>query len=152
MLYDIRLRLSHQYTETITGGRHRLCLEPLELPEVQNILASKINSQPEPTENSEYFDFFGNKIHELSFKGIHEETSFELTAHVQREVPLIKNYSTNVDELQNLLANFSTMSSLSPHHFLGNSERINLLKSFKEFSLRFVQTNIYVLDLMQKIG
>ena len=111
MLYDIRLILSHQYTEAITGGRHRLCLEPLELPEVQNILASKISSQPEPTENSEYFDFFGNKIHELSFKGIHEETSFELTAHVQREVPLIKNYSTNVDELQNLLANFSTMSS-----------------------------------------
>ena len=56
MLYDIRLKLSHQYTETITGGRHRLCIEPLELPEVQNILASKISSHPEPTEKSEYFD------------------------------------------------------------------------------------------------
>ena len=152
MLYDIRLKLSHQYTETITGGRHRLCIEPLELPEVQNILASKISSQPEPTEKSEYFDFFGNRVHELSFKGVHEETSFELTAHVQREVPKIKNFSANIDELQNVLANFSEVSSLSPHHFLGNSERIILLRSFKEFSLRFVQTKIYVLDLVQKIG
>ncbi len=115
-------------------------------------MASKISSQPEPTEKSEYFDFFGNRVHELSFKGIHEETSFELTAHVQREVPKIKNFSANIDELQNVLASFSEVSSLSPHHFLGNSERIILLRSFKEFSLRFVQTKIYVLDLVQKIG
>ena len=152
MLYNICLKLSHKYDEFVTGGRHRLCIEPIDLPEVQKIEYFSIQNQPEAFEKSEYLDFFGNRIHEMFFQDALMELSFELLACVERVAPKHPKFSTNIVELENTIANFPNFSSLSPHHFLGNSERISLLSIFKEFSLRFVGKENDVLESLKEIG
>ncbi len=152
MLYNIRLRLSHKYDEFVTGGRHRLCIEPVDLPEVQKIQYFSIKNQPEAFEKSEYLDFFGNRIQEMFFQDALKELSFELVACVERVAPKLPKISINFVELENAIANFPNLSSLSPHHFLGNSERISLLSIFKEFSLKFFGKKNDIFELIEEIG
>ena len=127
----------------MTGGRHRLCIEPLDLPDVQKIQYFSVQNQPEAFEKSEYLDFFGNRTQEMFFQDALKELSFKLVACVERVAPKNPKISINFVELENAIANFQNLSALSPHHFLGNSERISLLSIFKEFSLKFIVEKTY---------
>ena len=125
MLYDITLRIEYAYDSLADAGRHILRLTPATLAGRQRVIASSLEIDPIPSEQSFAFDFFDNRCISISYDGAVEETAFLMQARVDRAAlePLF-DVSPGLDRLAKELETVNSVAADSPHHFRGLSPRV----------------------------
>ena len=125
MLYDIRLKLEYAYDAPVSGGRHLVRVFPATLEGMQRVVAASMTVDPQPTEHTEFFDFFGTRVAALAYRSAHEALEIAINARVEvtRSEPGI-DFSPDVVALRAEIAANWDMGRLSPHHFLSASPRV----------------------------
>lgn len=125
MLFDIRLRITHDYPGAAGTGRHRIRVVPADMPGRQRLLQRHLLVTPPPTETSTRPDFFGNPATLVVHDDPHEQMVIAMRAQVE-----VFERSGDLDvsaALSDLPADIDALHTLAPdapHHFLGPSPRV----------------------------
>ena len=154
MLYDIGLRIRYAYQTPAAGGRHVLCMTPLDMPG-QRAITSLLDVTPEPDERIARTDFFGNTLVEVAFRAPHAKIEFRLRARVERQAPEApaKDVSTPLLLLAQAIAAVRSLEPDSPHHFLANSPRVRTTRDFKAFAVKQIDMDkMTTLQAVEAIG
>lgn len=123
MLYEIRLRMTQEYSSSASGGRHLLRLMPMDAGgDGQRLIAGALDIKPAPKERFDRYDFFGNRTTELAFGDSHDVIDFHLRARVERLAQAPEgDRSPPLERLFDEAAAVTTLDPGSPHHFVGAS-------------------------------
>ncbi|MBA5777111.1 transglutaminase family protein [Stappia sp. F7233] len=153
MLYDIGLKILHEYESPASGGRHLLRLMPADLPGEQRLVAGHLNIEPQPAERREGTDFFGNPTVEIAYRFPHDEIRFEVQARVERlaEAPVL-NMSPCLGGLVREIGCVRSLGSEAPIHFTGRSDRVRLNAEMTAFARELVGPDMTVVDAVRAIG
>ncbi|SDG52466.1 transglutaminase family protein [Pelagibacterium luteolum] len=135
MLYDIRLKLEYAYDAPVSGGRHLARVFPANLPGIQRVVAAGLTLLPQPSEQTEFTDFFGTRVASLTYRSQHDALEIAVAARVEvlRKSPGI-DFSPSPEKLGDELAATWDMSALSPHHFVAASPRVDLAPAITEYA------------------
>ncbi|KFI27131.1 transglutaminase [Haematobacter massiliensis] len=125
MRYELKMSLDYIYEGGAEAGRHLLRIVPLQLAGEQRVEESRVTVDPSPAEWHERTDFFGNRVIELAFDGLVEETCFRLEARVER-LPqgALFDVSPRLADIAREVMEHRDLGPESPHHFLGPSARV----------------------------
>lgn len=153
MLYDIKLRIAYDYDNAADASRQITCLMPLDLPGEQRLVACTQSVAPEPQEWLERTDFFGNRVVELAYTQPHRNIIFTVNARVERDVKAalqpgllkLSSLSAEIDALRDLGPN-------APHHFLGDSARVQLHPSTTQYARARASGDPPVFEIVRNIG
>lgn len=125
MLYDIGLRIAYDYETPASGARHMLRVLPLTVPGVQRLIAGSLTIRPQPSERSDFTDFFGNPASSVLIRPSHDHFELRLQARVQVEIAEPSaDLTPTLDALAQDLALVRTLDASSPHHFVADSPRL----------------------------
>ena len=153
MIYDIKLRITYDYANSAVGGRHVICLRPIDLPLVQRVIASALDVDPAPEEWQERQDFFDNHVAEFGFRGAHDHLAVTLTARIERLVPtLALPPSLPMRDLPQLLSKSRQLGAQSPLHFMSPSTRVPLNAKMTGFAKAAVTPGMTVAEAVRAIG
>ncbi|MGQ0565427.1 MAG: transglutaminase family protein [Gemmobacter sp.] len=125
-VYDITARIRYDYSPPASAGHNILRLMPADLAGRQRLILGQIAASPDPAERGERFDFFGNRVAEISFRKPAATTAFTLRARVDRmaEPGARLDLSPPLAELADEIADLHSLAPDAPQHFLGPSPRI----------------------------
>jgi transglutaminase-like putative cysteine protease len=117
--YDIRLTLHYDYAAGAGGGRHQVRVTPRSVPGLQRVVATSLAFSPQPTERSDFSDFFGTAVTAIAFREAHDALDVRMQARVavDRPEPGI-DLSPSLDMLRREVAETLSLASWSPQHFL----------------------------------
>ena len=133
MLYDVRLELTYDYDATVHGGRHLIRVAPITVPGVQRVVASSLSFEPRPQRESTFIDFFGNSATAITYVDPHDRLDIRLTARVQVEdIHPPADLSPTLLVLRQEIARFWSVEPDSPHHFLAQSPRVQLVPAITD--------------------
>ena len=122
MIYDIKLRLSYNYSGQAAAGRHLACLMPREIAGRQRLVAGLVEIEPHPDERFDRQDFYGNRAVEFALRSPHDGIALTLQARVERTEPAPLNLpSPTLFELIGVLQDIRDLGPDSPVHFLAPS-------------------------------
>ena len=153
MLYDINLRITHEYDQPAVAGRHMLRLIPATLPGAQQCIAAALDTAPAPDKRFESFDFFGNQVIEATYKQPHDRIEFTLRARVRRQSGgLQADQSPVLETLAGEIAGVRSLSADAPHHFTPASARVPLLAETTDYARNLVAPTMTTLQAVQTIG
>lgn len=125
MLYDISLRISYSFGEFTASGSQILRVLPRELPGIQRVIASHLDFQPRATARVDGIDFFGNATVNASYRYVQHELCFTVHARVRRnQIVTSAAMPTRLGALADEIASYRGLDAYSPHHFIGQSQRI----------------------------
>lgn len=125
MLYDLRLHLHYDYDLPVQGGRHLIRVRPVNIPNVQRVVAASLSCDPKPDRETHFSDFFGNAVTTIAFTNAHEHLDIRLTARVAVEdIHPPADLSPTLDGLKSDIARLWSVAPDSPHHFLAASQRV----------------------------
>jgi transglutaminase-like putative cysteine protease len=127
MLYDIKLHLHYDYEAAAGVSRHHVHVAPLTIPGVQRVIASSLSFSPNPTERSDFLDFFGNAITSVAFRSVYDALDIRMNARVSvsRPEPGL-DVSPTLADLIGEIASVRSLSPDTPHHFLSASDHVDL--------------------------
>lgn len=153
MIYDIKLRITYDYANAAVGGRHVVCLRPLNLPGVQRVISSGLKVEPAAEEWLERMDFFANHVAEFSFRGPHDAMTVTLKARIERsgQVPSPK-LSVPMTDLEGLLGRTREMGSRSPLHFISASTRVPMKADMTAFAAGLIKPGMTVAMVIRAVG
>ena len=122
MQYDVKLRLHYDYDAPVAGGRHLVRVMPQTRGGQQRVIAAALSFSPEPSERSEFTDFFGNQVTAIAYRAPHETLDVRMTARVDvaREDDEL-DVSPSLPALREELLGMRSVAPESPFHFLGES-------------------------------
>ena len=125
MEYNIKLSIAYDYESPAVGGRHLVCLMPLDRAEGQSVAHAALKIEPSPAERLDRRDFFGNQITEFAFRGAQTRIALHMTARVTRSpaAPAPAD-PMSLAALPQALAQCRDVGPLSPLHFLSPSIRV----------------------------
>ncbi|MCR8725405.1 transglutaminase family protein [Frigidibacter sp. ROC022] len=124
-LYDIALEFGYRYEQPASMGRHVLRLLPLNLENQQQLVAGEVSIDPRPDDRRDGVDFFGNARTEIAYDRPISGVTFRLQARVQRTATAPQfDLSPALERLGEDLALARNLAPGSPHHFTGNSDRV----------------------------
>lgn len=127
VLYDLRLRLSHQYAGHADGARHLVHVIPMDIKGRQSVQRVSLKSDPQADEQSDRRDYFGNLITQLTHRSPHGAMQIEMRARVRCfGGDAVVDKSPKVRDLAEMIARHRMLDPEAPHHFLGPSARIPL--------------------------
>ncbi len=86
MLYDIRHRTTFEYEDTVSIANHMLHLKPRNAVQQQR-LSFGLNFDPEPSQCTERYDYFGNHAHYLTLQQPHQRFVVESLSPVDVNSP-----------------------------------------------------------------
>lgn len=125
MIYDIKLRISYDYTYPAAVGRHIACILPRDLGPGQRLIAGLLDIAPRPHERVDRVDFFGNRVSEFSFRNPHQGIALIMTARIDRnDLPPRLTDSAQLSDLARTLADSADLGPDSPLHFVSPSVRV----------------------------
>lgn len=153
MKYDIKLRIGYEYANPAVGGRHIVCVLPLDGGDGQALSGAKLTITPTPDERVDWVDFFGNHLTEFSFRGAHDGVALDMQAGVTRmHVAQALTDSTLLGALAMELAALGDMGPQSPLHFLSPSVRAPRVAEIIGFARSVVAAEMSVADAMVAVG
>ncbi|MGD9913411.1 MAG: transglutaminase N-terminal domain-containing protein [Rhizobiaceae bacterium] len=118
MQYDIRLKLRYDYEGATGSGRHQLRVLPQTLTGTQRVVAASLSFDPQPTERSDFADFFGNAVTSIVYRSGHDALEVRMAARVQVDRPTPGfDVSPTPEGLRDELGAMLTLAPNSPHHF-----------------------------------
>ena len=146
MLYEIRLKTTHEYTDSASGGRHLLRLMPADrTAEAQRLIAGALDITPAPKERSDGYDFFGNRTTELVFGDTHDVLEFAVRARVERFATAPEaDRSPPLPQLGREILAQRSLAADAPHHFVGASALVRPSLPIRDFVLALVQPDMTV--------
>ncbi|MEO8240839.1 MAG: transglutaminase family protein [bacterium] len=153
MIYDIKLRIAYTYDSPAVGGRHLVCLRPIDVAGQQHIVSSTMQIDPVPQERIERRDFFGNRVTEFSIRGAHRGVDVRVQARIDRtagEVSLTE--STTLQALAEELSAWRDVGPESPLHFLSTSDRVPRDAAMTGFARALLQPGMTVAAAMVAVG
>ncbi|PBC10241.1 transglutaminase family protein [Mesorhizobium sp. WSM3859] len=127
MLYDIRLHLSYDYDAAAGGSRHQVRVLPPTIAGVQRVVVASLSFVPNPSERTDFFDFFGNNVTSIAFRDVHDGLDIKMTARVSvsRPDPGL-DVSPDLQRLKEELGSVRSLSPSAPHHFLAASDHVGI--------------------------
>ena len=146
MIYDVTHITAYRYADPVDLAQCVLRLQPGDQPR-QRVVASVLNLTPHPHEMEQTLDFFGNRVAQLIFSGLHEELVIEARSRVIVEPPLATERSQAWENLRSIAAMSTDLSPHSPVHYLFASRYVPLIAAAREFGLASVWPQRPVLDL-----
>lgn len=153
MIYDIRLRLTHFYSGLAGFGRHRVRVVPLSLPGWQDVQTWSLTGHPDPSEQLDEQDFFGNPSSFLLHNAPHSQMEIQMSARVERHARVIpQDTSPTIIGLTSELAGLRDLSPNAPHHFLGVSERITMPADLKAYARKEAASTASSWGAVQSLG
>ena len=153
MIYDIRLRITYDYASPAVGGRHQLCIMPLEIAGVQRVVAGLLAVTPQPDERIDRLDFFGNRTVEITVRAPHDSIALTVQARVER-LPGLDAPRAGV-LLDGLAADLRACRDLgpgSPLHFCAPSARVVPDPAMTAFARRALRPGITAEAAVRAIG
>lgn len=123
-LYDITLRISYRYESPAGANRTLLRMLPLTQGD-QQLISGFVSAGPEPDFRRDGSDFFGNATTEMAHDAPLSEIDFRFTGRVRCSAgapPL--DLSCGLGQLPDELSAIRSIGPASPHHFLGDSDRV----------------------------
>jgi transglutaminase-like putative cysteine protease len=153
VIYDLKLRITYDYANSAVGGRHVICLRPIDLGPVQHVISARLDVDPAPEEWLERRDFFDNHVAEFSFRGPHDHMAVALNARVKR-LPQPANLpaSALMRNLPELLADWRDIGPQSPLHFLSPSTRVPLQAEMTAFAKAAIKPRMTVAEAVRAVG
>lgn len=153
MIYDIKLRIGYDYANSAIGGRHVICLRPIDLPRVQRVVSARLDVDPAPEEWLERRDFFDNRTAEFSFFGSHDHMAVSLLARVERlPPPPTLQASAPMRDLPAMLGLCRDLGATSPLHFVSASARVPFRPEMNAFANSAVKPTMTVAEAVMAIG
>lgn len=153
MRYDIALRISYEYERHANAGRHLLHLMPLTIPGRQQLIAGRLEVQPQAQERVDRTDFFGNGVVEIAYRAPHDEIAFELRCRVDRRAPEPgKVVSPLLPQLKEEIAAYTALDPTSPHHFLGRSPRVAPMAAMTEYAIAAITPQMTAYDVLEAVS
>ncbi|TGS18922.1 transglutaminase family protein [Mesorhizobium sp. M2E.F.Ca.ET.209.01.1.1] len=127
MLYDIRLHLSYDYDAAAGGSRHQVRVLPPTIAGVQRVVVASLSFVPNPSERTDFSDFFGNNVTSIAFRDVHDGLDIKMTARVSvsRPEPGL-DVSPDLQRLKEELGSVRSLSPSAPHHFLAASDHVGI--------------------------
>jgi len=153
MIYDIKLRIAYDYANAAVGGRHVICLRPLDLARVQRVISVRLSVDPAPEEWQERLDFFENHVAEFSFGGPHDHVAVGLDARIER-MPQRPSQAVSVamKDLAPLLARLRDLGPQSPLHFTCASTRVPMDADMTAFAAALIKPGMTVAAVVRAVG
>ena len=152
VIYDVKLHIAYQYANSAMGGRHVVCVMPMDLPS-QRVMASLLDITPRPEERLDRQDFFGNRITEFAFRGPHDSVAFTMKARVERLVsPALPHNAIALPAMQAALIAQRDLGPDSPLHFLSASARVPRDRAMTAFALGALHPDMTVAEAIVAIG
>ncbi|RVD59900.1 transglutaminase family protein [Mesorhizobium sp. M2D.F.Ca.ET.223.01.1.1] len=127
MLYDIRLHLSYDYDAAAGGSRHQVRVLPPTIAGVQRVVVASLSFVPNPSERTDFSDFFGNNVTAIAFRDVHDGLDIKMSARVSvsRPEPGL-DVSPDLQRLKEELGSVRSLSPSAPHHFLAASDHVGI--------------------------
>lgn len=137
MHYDVKLRITYDVGGSAASGRTVLRVLPLDVPGLQRVLHSEVQSDPKPDEQQLREDFFGNRTVEIDHRDAWSELSIVMQARVERlHRQRSLDFSPALTDLRSELANVRSLRGDSPQHFIAPSGRTMPAARIDEFAHR----------------
>lgn len=153
MKYQIKLHLSYDYANPAGGGRHVICVVPLNLGPAQRCTQSDLTITPHPHERLDRQDFFDNTLTEFAFRGSHARIALTMTALVERNQPLAATgASSALADLAAELAQCHDLGPRSPLHFAQASVRVPRDAAMTAFARAHLRPDMNVAQSVVAIG
>lgn len=86
MRYAVRQTTQYTYDEPVPSSRHIMRMEPA-TRSGQNVLSHRLIITPQPTEQADSLDFFGNRVTRIAIDGPHQTLSVTIEAAVEVTAP-----------------------------------------------------------------
>lgn len=152
MIYDIKLRIAYQYANPAVGGRHVLCVMPLDMPG-QRVMAGMVDISPRPEERLDRVDFFGNRITEFSYRGPHDSVAFTMKARIERlAAPALPLSALALAKMPAAIATCRDLGPDSPLHFLSASARVPRDHAMTAFALGALTPDMSAAEAIVAVG
>ncbi|MFT6104438.1 MAG: transglutaminase-like putative cysteine protease [Paracoccaceae bacterium] len=151
--YEIRLRLSHDYHGVVGSGRHIVRAVPAQVPGRQNVGSWSLSADPLPRERFDITDFFGNAGAILFHDHAHGAMHVRITAKVTcfgTSVSL--DISPDLERLAAEIAAHRSLSPVAPHHFLGQSPRVDIPEAIARYARTQIFLDATVRDIVIQLG
>lgn len=153
MIYDIKLRITYDYANSAVGGRHVICLRPLDIVRVQRVISAGLSVDPDPAEWLERRDFFDNHVAEFSFIGAHDHVAVSLDARIER-LPQMPSLAPSVPmaDLAGVLGHSRQMGPGSPLHFMAASTRVPRDVGMTAYAAALIKPGMTVAQVIRAVG
>ena len=133
--YDLTLRIEYEFSPPAGAGRQHLRILPAILPLQQEVRNLELTITPDPAERSEFVDFFGTRVIEISQPAGLNSMSFMLRTKVDRRaVHIGADVSARLTHLYDEVAAYRGLDAGAPHHFLVSSPRITADSAIADFA------------------
>jgi len=154
MLYDIRLHLSYDYDAAAGGSRHQVRVLPPTIAGVQRVVAASLSFVPNPSERTDFSDFFGNNVTAIAFRDVHDGLDIRMSARVSvsRPEPGL-DVSPDLRRLREELGAVRSLAPDTPHHFLAASDHVGIDAAITAYARQSLagSTTATVMDLCNRI-
>ena len=135
MIYSIRLKITHNYNQSATNGRHLIRVLPKMIAERQHVTTHHIEILPKPDTRRDAVDFFGNVTTTCVHSQPHKEMAIKLACHVELSPALSwMDTSGAAKDLRGCWMAVTDLGPESPLHFLGPSQRLRPNSAITEFA------------------
>ncbi len=153
MLYDLKLKIVHEYPQLAGIGRHLIRVVPLMIPGRQNVHAHFLKVTPVPYERSDSRDFYGNSVTAISHIVGHDQMTLSLTARIE-VLAASEAFDISPDRtgLQAELVGETLLDGSSPLHFLGASPRLPDSAEIAAYARSVTSKATTVLDIVTALG
>ncbi|WP_112314676.1 transglutaminase family protein [Rhodovulum viride] len=150
--YDIRLEIGYLYDSPAASTRTLLRMLPLTNGE-QTLITGQVSTDPAPDFRRDGVDFFGNATTEIAHDAGKTEFLFRFSGRVRR-IPrgTTLDLSCGLAALRAEIQGIQSITPMSPHHFLGESERIRHEPEIAAFAEEVTAPGMSVMAALQAVS
>lgn len=153
MIYDITLKITHEYVSPVGRGRHVLRLVPADVEGRQSCRTHLLEVSPLPVERYAQTDYFQNKGTVIVHTIPHSEMVLKLKTRVaciarDQQLDITPNRSQLAEELRIP----KPLGPHAPHHFLGVSPRLPRDVVLGDYARAQISPGMNVRDIVVAIG
>ena len=150
--YDIRLEISYAYDSPAGSNRTLLRMLPLTMPG-QQLISGHVSTDPAPSFRRDSVDFFGNPTVEVAHDVPLTEIAFRFAGRVRRMPdPAPLDLSVSLGQLGAEVEAIHSIGPRSPHHFLGESERIRYEPEIAAFAQDLTAPEMSTLSVVEAVS
>lgn len=153
MRYEIRLIVDYEYSHPVDAGRHLLRLTPLAIPDRQTVDACALAVTPRPDERLEGYDFFGNGMVGIAYRGAVSRLSLQMDARVTcASAPPAPGGGTALPDLARELSAIGDIGPRSPHHLAPPSPRAAADPAIAAFARTVAEPGLSAGEIVVRLG
>lgn len=153
-LYALRMVIDYRFDRPSGGGRQHLRITPASLAGVQTLCRTKVEISPPPVEQTEFFDFYGTSVMDITIPAGLTQFTLTLEAAVMRQKKVVssKEPAPDCHDLAETLGGLGNLSAASPLHFLAPSPRIPPSPAISAFAASCTSADMNCLQTMLALG